>query len=193
MCGTGTFEGADAAWIDPGTVLLATGLRTSAERAAQVTSLLHEIGIEVVHVGLPHGAMHLIGTLRFLDRDLAVAWSGRVPYAAVKALRTRGCRVLFLPDESEAQRRMALNFVTVGSRQVLMPAGNPTTQRLYVEAGITCQTVAVDELIKAAGGIGSLTGVLERNNGDYGGSPTLHCPEPPCPLARDQFEIESTL
>ena len=164
--GTGTFEGADAAWIDPETVLLATGLRTNVEGAAQVEGLLHEMGIKVVQVGLPHGAMHLMGTLRFLDRDLAVAWSGRVPYAAVEALRTRDYRVVFLPDEGEAQRGMALNFVTLGPQQVLMPAGNPTTQRFYEEMGITCQTVAVDELIKAAGGIGCLTGVLERNDGD---------------------------
>jgi N-dimethylarginine dimethylaminohydrolase len=164
--GTGTFEGADAAWIDPETVLLATGLRTNPEGAAQVASLLHEMGIKVVHVGLPHGAMHLMGTLRFLDRDLAVAWSGRVPYGAVEALQTRGYRVIFLPDGSEAQRGMALNFVTLSPRQVLMPAGNPATQRFYEEAGITCHTVAVDELIKAAGGIGCLTGVLERNDGD---------------------------
>jgi N-dimethylarginine dimethylaminohydrolase len=43
--GTGAFEGADAAWIDPQTVMLARGLRTNAEGAAQVTSLLHEMGM----------------------------------------------------------------------------------------------------------------------------------------------------
>jgi len=66
--GRGTFEGADAAWIDPRTVLLATGLRTNAEGAAQVTSLLQEMGVEVVPVGLPYGVMHLMGQLRFADR-----------------------------------------------------------------------------------------------------------------------------
>ena len=39
--GGGTFEGADAAWIDEGTALVATGLRTNAEGAAQVLSLIH--------------------------------------------------------------------------------------------------------------------------------------------------------
>jgi N-dimethylarginine dimethylaminohydrolase len=162
--GGGTFEGADAAWIDPGTVLLATGLRTNAEGAAQVTSLLQEMGVEVISVGLPYGAMHLMGTLRFPDRDLAVAWPGRVPYAAVEALRTRGYTVHFIPAEAEAERGMALNFVTLGPRRVLMAAGNPITQAFYADAGIDCQTVDVDELIKAAGGIGCLTGVLERRN-----------------------------
>jgi N-dimethylarginine dimethylaminohydrolase len=162
--GRGTFEGADAAWIDPGTVLLATGLRTNAEGAAQVAGLLQEMGIAVISVGLPYGAMHLMGTLRFPDRDLAVAWPGRVPYAAVEALRARGYTVLFIPDEVEAECRMALNLVTLGPRRVLMAAGNPITQAFFGDAGIDCQTIDVDGLIKAAGGIGCLTGVLERRS-----------------------------
>lgn len=160
--GTGTFEGADAAWVDPETVLLATGLRTNAEGAAQVTSLLGEMGVEVIPVGLPYGAMHLMGQLRFADRDLSIGWPGRVPYAAVEVLRARGYTVLFLPDEEEAVRGFALNFVTLGPREILMAAGNPNTQAFYEEAGITCHTAEVDELVKAAGAIGCLTGILER-------------------------------
>ena len=160
--GNGTFEGADAAWIDPGAVLLATGLRTNREGAAQVAGLLREMGVDVVHVGLPYGAMHLMGTLRFADRDLAIGWRGRVPYVAVEALRAHGYTVRFLPDEREAVRGMALNFVTLGPRRILMPAGNPVTRAFYEAAGIICHTVEVDELLKAAGGIGCLTGVLWR-------------------------------
>lgn len=161
--GSGTFEGADAAWIDSRTVLLATGLRTNPAGAAQVASLLQEMDITVIRVGLSHGTMHLMGQLRFADRDLAIAWPERVPHAAVEALRVSGYTVLFLPDEREARRGMALNFVTLAPRQILMPAGNPVTQAFYREAGITCRTVQVDELLKAAGGIGCLTGILQRD------------------------------
>jgi arginine deiminase len=160
--GRGTFEGADALWINPQTVLLATGLRTNTEGAAQVTSLLREMGVEVIQVGLPYGAMHLMGTLRFADRDLAIAWPGRVPYAVVDTLRARGYTVGFIPDEGEAVRGMALNFVTLGPRRILMAAGNPITQAFYEAAGIACQMVEVDEIHKAAGGIGCATGILER-------------------------------
>jgi arginine deiminase len=163
--GTGTFEGADAAWLDPHTVLLATGLRTNPEGAAQVAASLRELGVTVVQVGLPHGAMHLMGLLRFAGQDLAIAWPGRVPHAAVEALRACGYSVLFLPDEAEARRGMALNFVTLGPRRILMPAGNPLTRSFYENAGIACHTVQVDELLKAAGGIGCLTGILQRGPG----------------------------
>lgn len=161
--GRGTFEGADAAWLDPETVLLAMGLRTNERGAAQVTALLREMSIDVIPVGLPYGAMHLMGQLRFAGPDLAVAWPGRVPYQAVEALRLRGFTVLFVPDEDEAKHGMALNFVTLGPRHILMPAGNPVTQAMFVAAGIECIPVPVDELVKAAGAIGCLTGILLRD------------------------------
>ena len=160
--GRGTFEGADALWIDPQTALVATGMRTNAEGAAQVVSLLREMGVEVIQVALPYGAMHLMGELRFADGALAIAWPRHIPYAAVEALRSRGYTVLFIPDEGEAVRGMALNFVTLGPRRILMAAGNPITQAFYEDAGITCQVVEVDEILKAAGGIGCATGILER-------------------------------
>jgi arginine deiminase len=164
--GTGTFEGADAAWIDAQTVLLTTGLRTNTEGAAQVTSLLGEMGVDVMPVGLPYGAMHLMGQLRLADRDLAIGWPGRVPYAAVEALRAQGYTVLFLPSEEEAVLGGSLNFVTLGPRRILMSAGCPITQAFYEESGIICDTVKLDELLKAAGGIGCLTGILEREPTD---------------------------
>ena len=66
------------------------------------------------------------------------------------------------PDEEEAKRGMALNFVTLDRRKILMVAGNPITQAFYEAAGITCQTVEFDELVKAAGAMGCMTGILER-------------------------------
>jgi hypothetical protein len=44
----------------------------------------------------------------------------------------------------------------------LLAAGNPILQEFYESLGITCVTVAVDELYKAAGAIGCLTGIVQR-------------------------------
>ncbi len=160
--GNGVFEGADASWIDPNTVIIATGLRTNREGATQVTSLLQEMDVEVVRVGLSHEAMHLMGILRFVNRDLAISWQTRIPQVAVQALRDHGYTVSFLPDEEEAIHGMALNFLTLGPNRILMPTGNPETQSFYEDMGIKCETVEVNELHKAAGGIGCLTGILKR-------------------------------
>jgi hypothetical protein len=43
-----------------------------------------------------------------------------------------------------------------------MAAGNAKTQAFYEEAGITCHRAEVGELLKAAGGIGCLTGIVHR-------------------------------
>jgi N-dimethylarginine dimethylaminohydrolase len=160
--GTGVFEGADAAWIDETTVMLATGHRTNHEGAEQVRSILKEIGVDVFNVGLPYGSMHLMGTLRIVDKDLALCWPGRVPYDAVAELRDRGFSVYFIPSLDEAGSGMPLNFVTLFPRSVLMPDGNPVTEEFYGDLGIDVVTVKIDELVKAAGAVGCLTGILER-------------------------------
>jgi N-dimethylarginine dimethylaminohydrolase len=160
--GQGTFEGADAAWMSPSTVMLGRGLRTNAEGASQVTGLLNEMGVRVIEVDLPCGSMHLMGMLRFVDRDLALAWPERLAYSAVEALRECGYEVRFIPDIDEAARGFALNFVTIAPRKIVMPAGNPLTQSFYESIGITCLTVDISELAKAAGAVGCLTGIIER-------------------------------
>jgi N-dimethylarginine dimethylaminohydrolase len=163
--GQGTFEGADAMWLGPTTVLVGRGLRTNAEGVRQVAATLAELGVEVIPVDLPWGAMHLMGTLRIADRDLAIAWPGRLAVAAVEALRQRGYRVLFLPDGPAAERTTALNFVTLAPGRILMAEGYPVFERFFEKAGLACRTTPVAELRRAAGGIGCLTGILERAPG----------------------------
>jgi len=160
--GEGTFEGADAMWLDPGTVLLAAGRRTNAAGAAQVAAMLAELGVAVIRTPLPPRSMHLMGRLRIVDADLAVGWPGAVPPEAAAALRARSVDLLEPPPGPELDNGRALNFVTLGPRRILMPGGNPVTRAFMERAGIECLTTEVDELAKAAGAIGCLTGILER-------------------------------
>jgi N-dimethylarginine dimethylaminohydrolase len=162
--GRGTFEGADAMWVNPNCVIVGTGQRTNQEGATQITSILKQMEVEVIIVNLPLGAMHLMGSLRFFDENLAICWPSKTPYAALNTLRDRGYEVLLAPDEGELFQGMALNYVSLGPRKILMAAGNPKTQSFYEQMGITCQSVQIDEIMKAAGGIGCLTGILERES-----------------------------
>jgi N-dimethylarginine dimethylaminohydrolase len=162
IAGSGAFEGADLMWLGPRKALLATGLRTSAEGAAQVAAVLEWMGVEVKGTALPPGTMHLMGQLRILDADLAVAWPGRFPHDAAEAVRAAGYELHYIPDEEEARRGYSLNVVTLGPRKILMAGGNPRTRAFYEELGVECVTVEVGELGKAAGSVGCLTGVLER-------------------------------
>jgi N-dimethylarginine dimethylaminohydrolase len=160
--GNGVFEGADALWVNSETVIVGTGLRTNLEGVAQVTNLLDEMNVEVVQVQLPKGTMHLMGTLRFIDKTHAICWNHRIPQKAVHVLQDNGYEVSFIPDDIEAKAGMALNFVTLAPKRIVMPTGNPVTQSFYEKLGVKCTLVEVDELHKAAGGIGCLSGIIKR-------------------------------
>ncbi len=163
VAGTGVFEGADALWLDQDAVLVGRGLRTNEEGAAQVEATLAELGVQTILVDLPHGSMHLMGEIRIVDRDLAFVRRGRCPWRAVQALERHGFRIRFFPSEEEARRGMAHNFVVLGPRRILMPAGSPRSQAAYEGEGVECLTVPLDHIARAAGGIGCLTAVLARD------------------------------
>jgi N-dimethylarginine dimethylaminohydrolase len=162
LTGEATFEGADLMWLDAKTAIIGRGLRTNQPAIDQITSVLSELGIDVLAVDMPYGTMHLMGMLRIADRSLAIAWPRRTPHAAVSALQDRGYTVAFLPDLDEAECNRAMNFVTLGPRHILMVEGNERTQGFYVSLGIDCTTSPADELAKAAGAIGCLSGIVRR-------------------------------
>ncbi len=161
--GRGTFEGADLAWLTPDQALVGRGLRTNGEGARQVAATLAELGVDTRIVDLSQDTMHLMGDLRFLDRDLACVRTDRLPREALRLLEARGYEVRSLPDDDETTAGHAMNWVTLGPRKVLMPGAAPRTRSLLEEAGVECRTVATDELHKCAGSIGCLTGVLLRD------------------------------
>ncbi|MDW7761624.1 MAG: arginine deiminase family protein [Acidobacteriota bacterium] len=162
ISGAATFEGADAMWLNEREVMIGRGLRTNAQGATQVAAVLDEMGVRAITIDLPPHAMHLMGLLRIVDRHLAIAWPGRFPEAGLETLQRARIRVEFIPDTSEAMNGFAMNVVTIRPKEIVMPAGNPHTRAFFEKLGIRTHTVAVDELGKAAGAIGCLTGVLER-------------------------------
>jgi N-dimethylarginine dimethylaminohydrolase len=162
--GSGTFEGADVSWVNEDLCFLAEGLRTNEEGANQVERMLREIGVrDVVRIGLPWGAMHLDGLLNFPDRDVAAVWPRRTPFKIVDTLKKRGFRIVEVVDEAEAQQCLPLNFVALEPGKILLPSGGDKMRNVYEQAGIECIVIAVDELIKAGGGIHCMSAFLKRD------------------------------
>lgn len=172
LTGSAIFEGADLAWVDPEQAILGVGLRTNREAAAQIETLLAELGTDLLTVDLPFGTMHFMGMLRIVDQDLAIAWPRRTPHAAVMLLRERGFQVHFPDDMTELEDRKAFNFVTLGPRRILMGDDSPKTRKYFEKLGIECICTPILELRKAAGAMGCLTGILHREyKTDYGEQP----------------------
>ena len=166
LVGHATFEGADLIWINKERALLGQGLRTNGAAAQQISVLLGELGIVLIPVDMPIGTMHLMGMLRIVDKDLAIAWPRSTPHTAVVALKEAGYSVIFIPHNDEVEHNRAFNFVTLGPRKILMADQNPSTQAFYESNGIECITTPATELGKAAGAIGCLTGILSRSLAD---------------------------
>ncbi|MFM2032034.1 MAG: hypothetical protein RLZZ297_799 [Chloroflexota bacterium] len=162
ISGRGTFEGADLMWLDPQTAIIGRGLRTNDDGAAQLINYLEQSGRSAVVVDLPYGTMHLMGMLRIVSPQLAIAWPTRLVHRGVEALRARGITVQFAPDTDELRGGMAMNFVVVSPGTILAAAGNPVTLAFYRSLGLQVIETPVDELAKAAGAIGCLTGIVAR-------------------------------
>jgi N-dimethylarginine dimethylaminohydrolase len=163
VSGTGTFEGADAAWVDARTVLIGTGNRTNTSGFEQLKSCLAFQGVRAISVPLPRRVLHLQGALQIVDDRLAVT-RGRIISGDFRAtLETLGFRLIELDETAEVTTGQAMNFVTVAPRRVVMVGGNPETLRFLERNGIVVETEAeVRELLKGAGGLGCATGILHR-------------------------------
>ncbi len=162
LTGTAVFEGADLMWVDSTTAVISRGLRTNQAAIDRITTLLAEMGITTMAYDMPWGTMHLMGMFRIVDKDLAFIWPRRTPHALTELLAYKGYRVMALPDVTEAETNMAFNFVVLGPRKIMIAEKNPKSLAFYTGLGLECVTVSVDELRKANGAMGCMTGILCR-------------------------------
>jgi len=162
LTGTATFEGADLMWLNSKTAVIGRGLRTNQDAIDQISTLFLEMGIALHSFDMPYGTMHFMGMLRIVDKDLAFIWPHRTPFALVTLLRENGFHILPLPDIQEALTHMAFNFVVLSPRKIMLAAKSPNSLRYYRSLGIETIPVSVDELRKANGAVGCMTGILYR-------------------------------
>jgi len=162
LTGTATFEGADLMWVDAETAIVGRGLRTNDAAIAQLRTLLAELGVDLFAVDSPFGIMHFMSLLRIVDRDLAICWPRRTPHQCVRLLQERGYEVRFPPFVDDSASYRGINFVTLGPRRILMVDGLPEVRGWFEKLGIECLVTPTDELTRAAGNVGCLTGILHR-------------------------------
>lgn len=162
MSGRATFEGADALWIDGATVLVGTGRRTNDEALDAMRQVLAAQAVEVIATPLPGDIQHLLGIVTPLDGDLVAVRADKATDAMRQALTTRGHELLELPADDELLDRRGMNFVTLAPREVVMPAGAPGIRGRLESHGVAVHELEVGEYVKAAGGLGCLTGILWR-------------------------------
>ena len=163
VSGRGTFEGADALWLDSKTVLCGVGRRTNAEGLRQLREALSPQGVEVLAASLPRGTQHLLGLLQIVDRRLALLRSAFAPDSLVRMLVRLGFRLVRVPESEETADKGGMNVVAVAPRRLVMPRDCPALKRLYVASGLeVAAEVSAVELLKGGGGLACATGILWR-------------------------------
>jgi len=158
--GEALFEGADAMWLDPETVLIGVGKRTNDAAVAQITPVLADMGVRVRTAQVGAGVQHLLGVVNPVRPGLAAVLSEHATPSLRDALA--GWRLIELPSDDETEGNRAMNFVPLRPNAIVMPTRCPRTRAVYEAHGIACYEVEVSEYIKAAGALGCLTGILNR-------------------------------
>ena len=156
-----TLEGADVMWLRPNLVLVGTGVRTNAAGAQLVRSTLAKQGVDVAEVPISPRVQHLLGSVNLLDHHTCAAYAPTPELTAL--LEVNGYKILPFEAEPEVTDGRALNFVTIGPRHIVMPAGCPRVRSELQNQGIRCDELGVDEYIRAEGALGCLTGILGRD------------------------------
>ena len=161
--GHGLFEGADALWVNPSTILCGLGNRTNPEAFRQLKRTMSEQGVRCIGLKLPRTIQHLLGVLQIVDRRTALLRSELVSTGFKQKLKALGISIIDVPEWDEVSRRQAMNIVTVAPRTVVMPKNSPKLRQLLKENRIrVAAEVSIDEIIKGAGGIACATGVVRR-------------------------------
>lgn len=161
--GRAVFECADALWLDPETVLVGIGTRTNREGFDFLAGVLGEMLVRAVPIWLPPGVQHLLGIVNFVDVGLAVARRCAAFDDVRRVLESHGVAVIEFAEPSQVESPLAMNFVTLAPRCVLMQTGCATLAAALSDHGATIVELDASEYGKAAGGLGCATGVLRRS------------------------------
>jgi len=162
--GNALFEGADALWLKRDTVLVGVGRRTDPAGAAFVSNLLREMRVSTVIVKLPEKTQHLLGVVNFVDYRLAMVRSDKLTDRLSNILRDAGIDIIHASPDAAVTKNLGMNFVAIGPRRVVMPAGCDSVKARLRDAGVATWELDISEYCKAAGGLGCLTGILCRRD-----------------------------
>jgi len=163
VSGRALFEGADALWLDKGTVLCGVGNRTNRAGYGQLRAILQSQGVHCLPVALPEGVQHLLGILQIVDADLAVARVEKAPKSLLGHLRKRNMHVVPVGETNEVLTRQGMNFVTIRPRTIVMAKHCPELRALYEQHSIEVAAEAeISQLCNAAGGLACATGIVAR-------------------------------
>jgi len=159
--GNSTFEGADLFVLSDDTIVLSVGNRTNIEAHDRIKQYFSRKGWNVIMVpAAPEGIpQHILGAKHIIDSDTLISRSD----LNSTEVHSDFTNVIHLPENSETITGYSCNIVTVGPKEIIMPAGNPETKALYESHGITVHETTTHEIGVMAGSLACMTLPLKRD------------------------------
>lgn len=161
--GKGTFEGADALWVNSKLVIIGVGNRTNKEGFLQIRDRLKLKGISCVAVPAPRETLHLLGAIQFVDAKLALVRRDLISLEIIEFLKVNGINIINIPENGEVREKQAMNIVAIAAKEIIMPADCPKTRKIYRRHGFKIAGEAkISQLINGGGGLACATAILDR-------------------------------
>jgi len=161
----GTFEGADALWLNQNLVIVGVGKRTNYKGFLQVKQALKKQKIDCIKISMPHGDIpqHLLGVLQFVDSDLALLRTDLVEKEVIDILLKNNIKIISIHETEEVRKKQAMNIVTIAPRKIFMSSGCLKTKEIYKKNGITVVAeIKISQLINGSGGLACATAIIAR-------------------------------
>jgi len=160
----GTIEGGDTFWLRPDLLCIGRTLRTNAEGAGQLASL---VGGDVRVFDVPYWRgpaelIHLLSVISPVADDLAVVYLPLLPVGLWQLLCELGIRLLEVPDEEFAT--LGCNVLAVRPGVVIVADGNPVIASALAAVGCEVHTYPASEIgINGSGGPTCMTRPVLRD------------------------------
>ncbi|MEY4311356.1 MAG: hypothetical protein RLZZ571_126 [Actinomycetota bacterium] len=167
LTGGATADGGDMFWLDSKTIGLGRTYRTNAEGEKQLRAIFAQDRIDVVTFHMPHAlgpefCLHMMSVISPVRDDLAVVYEKEAPITLLQELEARGINTVSVPEEEYLS--LACNVLAIKPGVVVMPDGNPITEKRLKDAGVEVHTYPASVINRGEGGPTCLTRPLWREN-----------------------------
>ena len=94
-----------------------------------------------------------------VDNDTIISRTNLNKHSVHKSFK----KVIHLNEDSETVNGYACNVVTIGPKEIIMPAGNPFTKRHYEDNGLIVHETPTQEISMMAGSLACMTLPIKRD------------------------------
>lgn len=151
-----TMEGADFFWVNKNKVIISVGNRTSPDFIEVFSGLYPDVEVMAVEAAAEGIPQHILGCKHIVNEDTIISRN------SINGDDLGFANIIEMEETDEIVNGYAMNVVTIGPNEIIMPSGNPETKAIYESHGIKCHETPCKQIGKMSGAIACMTLPLKR-------------------------------